>query len=117
MENVLQKTEIVFMNLLTGEFNKPHKINRWFSDFLDSFSKTEYHAQATMLKPWQYKRLMKDAETNHWNMLSTKQWDIFCKYINFESAPQEEFANFIHNGRKFKIRISITTGFATITIE
>ena len=60
---------------------------------------------------------MKLAESNHWRMLSGKQWDIFRKYIRFEKGTYEEFANFEHNGRKFAIRISNSTGFVTIKIS
>lgn len=108
---------MVYQNLLTGEYNVPHKINKWFSDFLDSFKESEYHAQEGRLKPWQYKGLMKLVESNHWRMLSEKQWDIFCKYIRFEEGTYEKFAKFVHNGRKFAITISDSTGFVTIKIS
>lgn len=108
---------MMYMNLLTGEYNVPHRINKWFSDFLDSFTKPEYHVQAYRIKPWQYKKLMELATSNRWNMLSAKQWDIFCKYIRFENGSYERFANFEHNGKIFKIRVSNVTGFATIEIS
>lgn len=105
------------MNLSTGEYNNEHKINKWFSDFLDSFTGSEYHAQQGRLKPLQYKNLMALVEANHWKMLSSKQWDIFCKYLNFTRSTWEEFANFKHNERVFNIRVSNTTGFVTIKIS
>lgn len=108
---------MVYQNLLTGEYNVSRKINKWFSDFLDSFTESEYCAQEGRLKPWQYKDLMNLAESNHWRMLSGKQWDIFRKYIRFEMGTYEEFANFEHNSRKFAIRISNSTGFVTIKIS
>ena len=108
---------LMYMNLLTGEYNAPHKINKWFSDFLESFTRPEYYAQTTRIKPWQFKNLMGTAERNSWNMLSTKQWDIFEKYIKFESSAFEMFANFKHNGRTFNIRVSRDTGLATIKIS
>ena len=108
---------MVYQNLLTGEYNVSRKINKWFSDFLDSFTESEYYAQDYTLEPWQYKDLMKLAGSNHWKMLSVKQWDIFRKYIRFERGTYEEFAKFEHNGRKFAIRISNYTGFVTIKIS
>ena len=108
---------MLYQNLLTGEYNVSRKINDWFSGFLNSFTESEYHAQEGRLKPWQYKNLMKLADSNHWKMLSEKQWDIFRKYIRFERNAYEEFANFKHNNRKFAIRISNSTGFVTINIS
>ena len=111
------KEKIFYLNLLTGEYNNEHKINKWFSDFLDSFTESEYHAQQGRLKPLQYKNLMTLVESNHWKMLSSKQWDIFCKYLDFTRSTWESFTNFKHNERVFNIRVSNTTGFVTIKIS
>ena len=108
---------MTYQNLLTGEYNVFRKINKWFSDFLDSFTESEYYAQDYTLKPWEYKNLMKLAESNNWKMLSVKQWGIFRKYVRFERGTYEEFANFVHNGRKFAIRVSDSTGFVSIKIS
>lgn len=107
----------MYMNLLTGEYNVSKKINQWFSDFLESFTGGEYNAQTTRIKPWQYKNIMTTAERNNWIMLSEKQWGVFERYIHFENGTHEIFANFKHNGRMFKIRVSRATGFATIQIS
>lgn len=108
---------LMYMNLLTGEYNVSKKINQWFSDFLDSFTESEYNVQTTRIKPWQYKNLMVMAERNNWNMLSEKQWSVFEKYIHFESGTYEMFANFKHKGRTFEISVSRATGFVTIKIS
>lgn len=108
---------LMYKNLLTGEYNVSKNINQWFSDFLNSFTESEYNVQTTRIKPWQYKNLMDEVERNHWNMLSAKQWSIFEKYIHFESETYTMFANFKHKGKTFKIRISRATGFATIKIS
>lgn len=110
-------TILMYMSLLTGEYNVSKKINQWFSDFLDSFKEFEYNYQTTRITPWQYKNLMDLAKRDHWNMLSGKQWGIFEKYIKFESGTYEYFANFKHNGRTFKISVSRKTGLATIKIS
>lgn len=107
----------MYMNLLTGKYNVPHRINQWFSDFLDSFVDSEYYAQDTYLKPWQYAGLMRSARTDNWNMLSSKQWGIFRKYLRFEHSTYGEFANFEHHGRIFRISISDDTGFVSIKIN
>ena len=111
------KEKIFYLNLLTGVHDKEYTINDWFSNFLDSFTESEYHAQQGRLRPLQYKNLMTLVESNHWKMLSSKQWDIFCKYLNFTRSTWEEFANFKHNERVFNIRVSNTTGFVTIKIS
>lgn len=93
------------------------KLNKWFTEvFLESFGVGEYHAQDSWLKPWQYKGLMNLAEVNHWKMLSSKQWDIFRKYVPWETAIYEEFANFETETKTVKIRVSRSTGFVTINI-
>lgn len=93
------------------------KLNKWFAEvFLESFDAGEYHAQDGWLKPWQYKGLMKLAESNHWKMLSPKQWDVFRRNVSFESATWEDFANFETETKKVRIRISRSTGFVTINI-
>ena len=93
------------------------KLNRWFAEvFLESFDAGEYHAQDGWLKPWQYKGLMNLVEVNHWKMLSSKQWDIFRKYVPWETATYEKFANFETETKAIKIIISRSTGFVTINI-
>ena len=106
-----------YMNLLNGEYSKPVKINQWFSDFLTTFTKNIYYAQVDSLNPWTYKTLLDNAKRNHWNMLSTKQWSIFEKYIQFENTAYTMFANFKHKDKIFKISVSCTTGFVTIKIS
>lgn len=108
---------IMYQNLLTGKYTIDKKINSWLNGFLDSFTESEYHAQDSILRPYEYKALMKLAESNCWNMLTCKQWDIFRKYVDFKNGTYEEFANFEHNKRKFNIRISNKTGFVTIMIS
>lgn len=109
--------EIMCMNLLTGEYNVPKKINQWFSDFLDSFKESEYCALTANLKPWQYKNMMTSTKDDNWNMLSRKQWNVFEKYVHFENETYGYFANFKHKGRTFRIRISSVTGLAIIKIS
>ena len=91
--------------------------NKWFYEtFLESFETGRYHAQDGWIKPWQYKNLMQLAESNHWNMLSTKQWEVFRRNVLFDRSAWEEFANFETDTKIVKIRISNQTGFTTIDI-
>lgn len=109
---------IYYQNLLNGEFDQEQKINQWFDNFLDSFKEHEYFTLDLINMPaWQYKNMVNTAKENNVKMLTSKQWEIFRKYIKFENGAYEKFSNFIHKGRKFRITISDKTGFCVIKID
>lgn len=108
---------IMYKNKLNGNYDVERRSSAWFTDkFLESFEPGKYHAQEGRLKPWQYKGLMELAESNKWQMLTPKQWDVFRNNVLFDHGTHEEFAHFQTKSKRVSITISNATGFVTIRI-